>query len=220
MIRMQEREQRLLVNSIIELGGLTEEALCMLRSGIEQEDNISMKKLQEYSSEIRSRARECERDAIKIILLHHPVARDLRLITSAIRMSNDLERIGDNAGDIGEVIPFIKNKNILKEASILEMCDLVDDMLKDALDALVESSLDKARMVAASDDAVDDAFLKAKNCAIEMIRQAETDADEAPDVLMVAKYLERMGDHAASFASYVGWNVSGDDNWLIKSSMV
>ncbi len=220
MIRMQEREQRLLVDSIIELGGLTEEALCLLESGIEQKDSESIQKLHEYSSEIRSRARECERDAIKIILLHHPVARDLRLITSAIRMSNDLERIGDNAGDIGEVIPFIKNRSIQEEAGILDMCSLVVSMLKNALDALVESSLEKARMVVASDDTVDAAFLKAKNSVIEMIRKAEPDADEAPDVLMVVKYLERMGDHAASFASYVGWDISGDDNWLTKSSMV
>lgn len=215
MIRGQEREQRILIDSIIEVGGITEEALTLLEDNLagrgDNEDDIA-----KYSDEIKSRCRECEREALRIILLHHPVARDLRLITAAIRITNDLERIGDNAGDIGEILPFFKNRSLVQSVGLLDMAREVKSMVLTAVDALLESSGEKAEKVIKSDDVVDGLFIKAKNKLVEIIRENVPDADEAPDLLMVAKYFERMGDHAVSFASYVLWSESGNDKWLSK----
>lgn len=215
MIRGQEREQRILIDSIIEVGGIAEEALTLLEDNLagrgDNEDDVA-----KYSDEIKSRCRECEREALRIILLHHPVARDLRLITAAIRITNDLERIGDNAGDIGEIIPFFKNRDLVQSVGLLDMAREVKSMVLTAVDALLESSSEKAEKVIKSDDVVDGLFIKAKNKLVEIIRENVPDADEAPDLLMVAKYFERMGDHAVSFASYVLWSESGNDKWLSK----
>ncbi len=215
MIRGQEREQRILIDSIIEVGGITEEALTLLEDNLagrgDNEDDIA-----KYSDEIKSRCRECEREALRIILLHHPVARDLRLITAAIRITNDLERIGDNAGDIGEILPFFKNRSLVQSVGLLDMAREVKSMVLTAVDALLESSSEKSEKVIKSDDVVDGLFIKAKNKLVEIIRENVPDADEAPDLLMVAKYFERMGDHAVSFASYVLWSESGNDKWLSK----
>lgn len=215
MIRGQEREQRILIDSIIEVGGIAEEALTLLEDNLagrgDNEDDIA-----KYSDEIKSRCRECEREALRIILLHHPVARDLRLITAAIRITNDLERIGDNAGDIGEILPFFKNRDLVQSVGLLDMAREVKSMVLTAVDALLESSSEKAEKVIKSDDVVDGLFIKAKNKLVEIIRENVPDADEAPDLLMVAKYFERMGDHAVSFASYVLWSESGNDKWLSK----
>lgn len=215
MIRGQEREQRILIDSIIEVGGIAEEALTLLEDNLagrgDNEDDIA-----KYSDEIKSRCRECEREALRIILLHHPVARDLRLITAAIRITNDLERIGDNAGDIGEILPFFKNRSLVQSVGLLDMAREVKSMVLTAVDALLESSSEKAEKVIKSDDVVDGLFIKAKNKLVEIIRENVPDADEAPDLLMVAKYFERMGDHAVSFASYVLWSESGNDKWLSK----
>lgn len=204
MIRGQEREQRILIDSIIEVGGIAEEALTLLEDNLagrgDNEDDIA-----KYSDEIKSRCRECEREALRIILLHHPVARDLRLITAAIRITNDLERIGDNAGDIGEILPFFKNRSLVQSVGLLDMAREVKSMVLTAVDALLESSSEKSEKVIKSDDVVDGLFIKAKNKLVEIIRENVPDADEAPDLLMVAKYFERMGDHAVSFASYVLW---------------
>ncbi len=215
MIRGQEREQRILIDSIIEVGGIAEEALTLLEDNLagrgDNEDDIA-----KYSDEIKSRCRECEREALRIILLHHPVARDLRLITAAIRITNDLERIGDNAGDIGEILPFFKNRSLVQSVGLLDMAREVKSMVLTAVDALLESSSEKSEKVIKSDDVVDGLFIKAKNKLVEIIRENVPDADEAPDLLMVAKYFERMGDHAVSFASYVLWSESGNDKWLSK----
>lgn len=215
MIRGQEREQRILIDSIIEVGGIAEEALTLLEDNLagrgDNEDDVA-----KYSDEIKSRCRECEREALRIILLHHPVARDLRLITAAIRITNDLERIGDNAGDIGEILPFFKNRDLVQSVGLLDMAREVKSMVLTAVDALLESSSEKAEKVIKSDDVVDGLFIKAKNKLVEIIRENVPDADEAPDLLMVAKYFERMGDHAVSFASYVLWSESGNDKWLSK----
>lgn len=215
MIRGQEREQRILIDSIIEVGGIAEEALTLLEDNLagrgDNEDDIA-----KYSDEIKSRCRECEREALRIILLHHPVARDLRLITAAIRITNDLERIGDNAGDIGEILPFFKNRSLVQSVGLLDMAREVKSMVLTAVDALLESSSEKSEKVIKSDDVVDGLFIKAKSKLVEIIRENVPDADEAPDLLMVAKYFERMGDHAVSFASYVLWSESGNDKWLSK----
>ena len=215
MIRGQEREQRILIDSIIEVGGIAEEALTLREDNLagrgDNEDDIA-----KYSDEIKSRCRECEREALRIILLHHPVARDLRLITAAIRITNDLERIGDNAGDIGEIHPFFKNRSLVQSVGLLDMAREVKSMVLTAVDALLESSSEKSEKVIKSDDVVDGLFIKAKNKLVEIIRENVPDADEAPDLLMVAKYFERMGDHAVSFASYVLWSESGNDKWLSK----
>lgn len=214
MIRGQEREQKLLVDSIIEVGGIAEDALALLERALKDRNDERTKDVAEYSDEIKARSRECEREALKIILLHHPVARDLRLITAAIRMSNDLERIGDNAGDIGEILPFFKNLSLAQQSGLIDMATEVKKMVQNAVDALLEGSEEKAEEVVENDDVVDNLFLKAKNNMVEVIRENAPDADEAPDILMVAKYFERMGDHAVSFASYVGWMISGSDKWL------
>ena len=168
----------------------------------------------QITHQIDEKEREIEALCLRLLLKRQPVARDLRTISSAMKMIMDIERIGDNAGDIAEIIPFLSGDELSQRIGLDRMCGEVSDMVAGAIDAFVHSDVEKARSVISSDDIVDQSFVAAKEMITEMIRKGDKDAAEAPDLLMIAKYFERMGDHAASLARWVlnAHDASGD--WL------
>lgn len=213
MLNGLDIEQERLYKALAELGGLVEEEMELLLDSFSRSQS-NLKEIPRLALEIKTRSRDIEAECLKILLRHHPVAKDLRIISAATKISTDLERIGDNACDISEVIPFIADVGFFEELKLISMGKEVMKMVTGAVDAFVSSSLDRAKKIIMSDDIVDDAFIFAKNKISEIIKNGEKNADEAPDLLMIAKYFERMGDHAVSLARYVGWSIDANDDWL------
>ncbi len=209
-----DSELETLYVSMIKMGSLTEEALTVLQEALSGSGRDGLDGIMVKSHEIDEKEREIEALCLRLLLRRQPVARDLRTISSAMKMVSDIERIGDNAGDIAEIIPFISSGDLTVRIGLDRMIVTVIDMVTSAIDAFVHSDAEKAKGVIAEDDAADEAFVNAKQMVTDMIRTGDSNAQEAPDLLMIAKYLERMGDHAASLARWVlnALDVTGD--WI------
>ncbi|MFH0993800.1 MAG: phosphate signaling complex protein PhoU [bacterium] len=152
-----------------------------------------------------------EKDCLRIILREQPVAKDLRLITAILKMITDLERIGDHAADISKMTIFMeKTKNPFVITQMRPMTEASTAMIKKALDSFVNRDLDLAEEVINDDDYVDELFDQIKKTVAEAIRANTIDADYALYAMMVAKYLERIGDHAVNIGEWVVFSINGE----------
>ena len=152
--------------------------------------------------------REIEELCIRLLLQQQPVAKDLRIISSAMKMITDMERIGDQAADIAEIVTMTKIKPI-DAVSLAQMAREVIKMVTDCIESFVKSDLELAKSVCIYDDVVDNLFDKVKSELIEIVRTGKQDAQYALDILMIAKYLERIGDHAVNIAEWVEYSITG-----------
>ena len=137
------------------------------------------------------------------------MAKDLRVISAALKMITDMERIGDQAEDIAEIITFLNGKIGEECKDIRVMAEATIKMVTDSIDAYVNQDLKLAKSVSDYDDVVDDAFARVKNTLIKMISENTADGEYAVDLLMIAKYFERIGDHAVNIAEWVEFSVTG-----------
>ena len=159
--------------------------------------------------EIDRYERDIETLCLRLLLQQQPVARDLRQISAALKMITDLERIGDQAGDIAEIIPHLGGKTGSECAAMRPMAEAAIGMVTDSIEAYNTRDLALAKSVIEHDDVVDDCFLSVKTALIDMIRSGSGDAEYALDLLMIAKYFERIGDHATNVAEWVEFSVTG-----------
>lgn len=145
---------------------------------------------------------------MKLLLQQQPVASDLRAISAALKMISDMERIGDQAADIAEITRFIADSPLTSRVSIAEMARSVIGMVTDSIDSYVRKNLELAQSVVRKDDEIDELFLNVKNELIRLIGQGD-DGEVCIDLLMIAKYLERIGDHAVNIAQWVEYSLTG-----------
>lgn len=211
--RFDSELETLYVN-MIKMGALSEDALNSLQTVLAGNDKTKLADIVDLSHQIDRMERDIESLCLRLLLRRQPVARDLRTISSAMKMVGDIERIGDNAADISQIIPFISSADKPAAIGLDAMVADVSDMVSEAIDAFVRSDIKKAEAVISKDDIVDAAFNKAKEAITEMIRSGSKEATEAPDLLMIAKYLERMGDHAASLARWVLNAADPNSDWI------
>ena len=209
-----DSELETLYISMIKMGSLTEETLTALQEALSGRSREGLKSIPELSHSIDEKDREIEALCLRLLLRRQPVARDLRTISSAMKMIYDIERIGDNAMDIAEILTFVSTDGLTVRVGLDSMIAIVIDMVTGAIDAFVHSDAAKANAVIAEDDKADNAFVEAKQVVTGMIREGDKDAQEAPDLLMIAKYLERMGDHAASLARWVLNALDATGDWI------
>ena len=146
----------------------------------------------------------------QLLLQQQPVAKDLRQISAALKMITDMERIGDQAEDIAEIVTFLGGRGAENSALLREMARSTIKMVTESVDAYVRQNTALAEQVIAEDDAVDDYFTRVKKGLIERIAQDPTDGEFALDLLMIAKYFERIGDHAVNIAEWVIFSVTGE----------
>ena len=205
---------------MIKMGALSEDALSKLAAALGSDDRSMLGAVAEVSRQIDEKEREIEALCLRLLLRRQPVAKDLRTISSAMKMVGDIERIGDNAADIAEIIPFLSVSELPKAIGLDSMIVSVTGMVTDAIDAFVHYDAAKANAVVGSDDIVDNAFDRAKSAITDMIRNGDKNAAEAPDLLMIAKYLERMGDHAASLARWVLTALDATGDWINNPAKV
>ena len=149
---------------------------------------------------------------MRLLLQQQPVARDLRIISSALKMISDMERIGDQAADIAEIVKYMAEREIPNAQHLKNMSEFAMGMLSSSINAFVEQNADKARKVILDDDVVDSYFERVKADLIESLSQGEADKEAGQfllDILMIAKYIERVGDHATNIAEWVVYGLTG-----------
>ena len=199
----------LLNKKMIEMGAQCEELIAIVARALLNGDLESAEKAKSQGHEIDQMEREIESICLKLLLQQQPVAKDLRVISAALKMITDMERIGDQAEDIAEIIPFLNGKTGAEFDDFKLMAEATCKMVTDSIDAYVRQDVKLAKSVLERDDIVDDAFKKMKDTLIKMITDNNADGEYAIDLLMIAKYFERIGDHATNIAEWVEFSVTG-----------
>ena len=210
---MRNRFDRQLVtlnDEMIEMGSMIEKAIQQAITALITQDVAKAKEIIDYDEDIDHQEKTIENLCLKLLLQQQPVARDLRVISSALKMITDMERIGDHASDISEMAILMADKPYIKKLEhIQEMAKEASLMLVGSIEAFVNKDLQKAHNIITRDDVVDDLFEAIKTELIEMIHKDPDVGDQAMDLLMVAKYLERIGDHACNIADWVTFSITG-----------
>lgn len=210
MMRSKFDKQLALLNTeLIEMGALCEQAIAMAAKALEDRDYSLAKNVLPIDSEIDQKERDIENLCLKMLLQQQPVARDLRQISAALKMITDMERIGDQASDIAEIIKFMEGSAEIAMNDISEMAKAAIKMVTESIDAYVSRDVELARDVISRDDTVDDYFIKVKKDIINLIAEKHEDGECAVDLLMISKYFERIGDHATNIAEWVEFSVTG-----------
>ena len=211
MTRIQfEKQMEKLNNELIKMGELIEKAIQMAVTGlVEQNVELAYEAIK-FDEEIDNQEKEIESLCMKLLLKQQPVAKDLRMVSAALKMITDMERIGDQAADISELtILLAKQEYIKKLEHIQQMAKETTLMVIKSIDAFVAKDIEMANEVIASDDIVDDLFNNVKKDLIEIIAKNPECGEQAADLLMVAKYFERIGDHATNIAEWVIFSITG-----------
>jgi len=194
---------------LIEMGALCEEAIAVSVKALLDGDCVQASRVASIEQDIDHMEREIESVCLKLLLQQQPVARDLRIISAALKMITDMNRIGDQASDIAEIIPFLANKTGEECADIRIMAEGCINMVTNSIDAYVKRDIRLASNVISYDDVVDACFKRIKLELIRLIQENSVEGEYAIDLLMIAKYLERIGDHAVNIAQWVIFSVTG-----------
>ena len=197
-------------NQLIGMGTLVESAIKNAVEIIANNSAELLDKAREQEELINTSERKIQNHCIRLLLHQAPVAHDLREVSSALKMITDLERIGDQAINIAEVSQYIKSRNtVINVTHIDEMASQASKMVTLAIDAFVKKDFDLAKKVSQSDDVIDELFDKVKEETVEIIQRDKALGEEAIDLMMIAKYLERIGDHAVNIAEWVAFSITG-----------
>lgn len=205
-----DKELDSLNNELIKMGSLVEERIENAVKALISRDINLAKDIIRRDSEIDDMEKDIESKCLKLLLKQQPVAGDLRLISSILKMITDLERIGDHAQDICEIALIISNEKYIKELThIPQMAEATMYMVKNSIDAFVNHNMDLAYEVINFDDKVDNLFDIIKDELILLIREDVNNGEQAINFLMISKYLERIGDHAENIAEWVLFSITG-----------
>ena len=208
-----ERQLLELNNELIQMGSMIEHAIEMGISALVRQDVEKAKKAIAYDEEIDGQEKTVE-SLCMMLLQQQPVAKDLRLISAALKMITDMERIGDHAADISEMTILMSDATYERSAINIDLVESMaketTDMVIKCVDAFVNKDLELARTVIAQDDVVDDLFADFKQQLIKKINENVKNGEQATDMLMVAKYFERIGDHATNIAEWVIYSITGE----------
>ncbi len=197
-------------HELLEMGALIESAIRNATTALVNQDVEAALQAIAADKEVDQAERDIESLCLKLLLQQQPVARDLRLISSALKMITDMERIGDQASDIAELVIYLSKEPYIKSLEHLpQMAENAIRMVTGALDAYVRKDVTLAQEVMAMDDAIDDLFLTVKEELIMLIRSDAAAGSQAIDLLMIAKYYERIGDHAQNIAEWVEYALTG-----------
>ena len=199
----------LLHSEMVHMGKLCETAVNNAICALTDNDLTLLGTVFETDGEIDRLEREVESLCMKLLLRQQPVASDLRAISSALKMISDMERIGDQASDIGEIVRFIVGRTNHNEQNLQQMALAAVKMVNDSVDSYVKKDLQLAAAVIEYDDVVDDWFVRIKRELIGLIQTDGSQGEYYVDLLMIAKYLERIADHATNIAEWVEYSITG-----------
>lgn len=206
-----DRQLEELNDELIEMGTMIEKAIETAAKALISQDSELAKTVIEGDEQVDRKERIIENLCLKLLLQQQPVAKDLRLISSALKMITDMERIGDQAADISELtIMLSETKYIKKLEHVQQMAKETMVMLVESIDAFVNKDMLKAQSVIDADDKVDELFAEVKKELIKMIHEDINCGEQASDLLMIAKYFERIGDHTTNIAEWVIFSITGE----------
>lgn len=205
-----DRQLEQLNNELIEMGNLVEHAIQSAVTALVKQDVDQARAAIEFDQEVDRQERDIEALCMKLLLQQQPVARDLRLISAALKMITDMERIGDQAADISEITIFLAKEEYVQDLELMsQMAMETILMVTHSVEAFVQKDLNLAKSVIDHDDIVDKLFDDIKQQLILLIQKNVANSEQAADLLMVAKYLERIGDHATNIAEWVIYSITG-----------
>ena len=204
-----DEELKNLHGALIDMGTMIESAISGAITALENRDIQKAKEIIAYDEEIDAQERLIEEMCMKLLLRQQPVASDLRKISTTLKLITDMERIGDHAADISELAIMLRDLPQMNNASLREMAVQTSTMLISSVEAYVEQDEEKARAVIRQDDVVDDLFVTVKREMIEAIQKNSDCSETAADLLMAAKYFERIGDHATNIAEWTLYALTG-----------
>ena len=205
-----EMELQKLNASLLEMGEMIRMAIGGAVTALLEFDHDKAREIIAYDEQIDRQNREIEQQCYTLLLCQQPVAGDLRMVSAALKMTTDMERIGDHAADISEIELMLENLPTLSCAPIRQMATETSVMLIKSLEAFAQRDEEKANWVIDRDDVVDDLFDTVKSELIEAIRQNADNGEAATDLLMAAKYFERIGDHATNIAQWAIFSITGE----------
>ena len=204
-----DEQLNVLNNELITMGALCEEAIASAAKLLIGNETKMKQYVLEADAQIDRKEREIENLCMKLLMQQQPVASDLRVISSALKMISDMERIGDQAADISEIAEYVTGSGMQSEIHIADMARAAIRMVTDSIDSFVKKDAELACEVISHDDEVDDLFDKVKDELICAIENKEANAEALIDLLMTAKYFERIGDHAENIAEWVIYSITG-----------
>ena len=193
---------------LIKMGAMCEEAISAATKAYLDGDKELGQRAVQLEQDIDHKERDIESQCMNLLLRQQPVASDLRVVSAAMRMISDMERIGDQASDIAEIARDMKRSAVVREVPMEEMAAAAVKMVTDSVDSFVRGDLDLAHSVIVQDDGVDQMFLDVRSKLIVMIAQGK-DGELCLDLMMIAKYFERIGDHACNIAQWVEYALTG-----------
>lgn len=212
-----ERKLKTLNNELIELGGLVEKSIRCATDALVEKDLEKADEVNANEIEINAKEKEIENLCFELLLHQQPVAKDLRLVSSALKMITDMERIGDYAQDIAELAAYLSQyEHIHKLKHINKMSEICSRMTTQCINAFVDKDVIIAANVIVSDDMVDEEFTQMKDELIEIIRENRDNCEQAIDLIMITKYLERIGDHAVNIAEWVIYSITGKKEYSVE----
>ena len=205
-----EEQLRLLNQELLEMGALIEHAIQSASEALIKQDVESANHAITFDREVDQKERDIEALCLKLLLQQQPVAKDLRLISAALKMITDMERIGDQAADISGIVIYLNGKPYIKSLEHLpQMAEAAIRMVSGSIDAFINKDLTLARNIIDMDDVIDDLFDTIKGELIELIQHEPANGEQAVDLLMIAKYFERIGDHAQNIAEWAEYSITG-----------
>ena len=196
-------------NELITMGALCEEAISAAVKLLVDNDVKMKESVLDADKQIDQKERDIETLCMKLLMQQQPVASDLRTISSALKMISDMERIGDQASDIAEIAEYAYGSGMESETHIADMARATIQMVTDSIDSFVKKDVNLAHTVIEHDNTVDDLFDKVKGELISAIENKAANAEALIDLLMIAKYFERIGDHAENIAEWVIYSITG-----------
>lgn len=204
-----DEQLKSLHTELIKMGCLCEAAIANATKALQHKDEEIIKNILETENDIDQKERDIEGLCMKLLLQQQPVATDLRTVSAAMKMVSDMERIGDQASDIAEITKYITSDSVFEDINMSAMASETVKMVTESINSFVKSDLESARKVIKSDDIIDDMFSDIKMKLVRYIHSNPENGEHCLDLLMIAKYFERIGDHAANIAEWVEFSITG-----------
>ena len=204
-----DRQLRELEEELFDMGSMCQQAVAFSGAVLIGDDETLREQVCSLEMENDKKDRQIENICTGLLLRQTPVAGDLRFVSAALKIVSDMERIGDQAADIAELSRYISEKPLLEKVHISDICCVVMNMVTDSVEALVKKDEILARKVIGDDDIADELFVRIKEELVSLIQENRTEPQEILDLLMAAKYFERVGDHAVNIAEWVEFIVTG-----------
>lgn len=205
-----DEQLNLLHTSMVSMGTLCEDAIAMAAKALEEKDTALAEKVPALAGQIDRKEREIESLCMRLLLTQQPVASDLRVISAALKMVTDLERIGNQSADIAEIVQTRASLMSVRSVTVHDMALAVIKMVNDSIDAFLHADVEEAGAVIRYDDVVDRCFDTVKSELIDRLKSDASCREDVVDILMIAKYLERIGDHAVNVAKWALFSLTGE----------